>query len=52
MTYRDYEVINDLYKIVIGFTNEKEVVLYKAQAVENEGVLGFTPETILNAVKR
>ncbi len=52
MTYRDYEVINDLYKIVIGFTNEKEVVLYKAQAAENEGVLDFTPETILNAVKR
>ncbi|NLB20012.1 MAG: hypothetical protein GX829_04075 [Clostridium sp.] len=52
MTYRDYEVIDDMYKIVIGFTDEKEVVLYKDQAVENEGVSDFTPETILNAVKR
>lgn len=52
MTYRDYEVINDLYKINLDFTNQKEVVLYKAQAIDTDGVLDFTPETILNAVKR
>lgn len=52
MTYRDYDVIDDLYKIVIGFANEKEVVLYTKQAVEQDEVVDFRPETILNAVKR
>ncbi len=52
MTYRKYEVIEELYKIVLDFTNEKEVILYKNQAVEKEGIKEFTPETILNAVKR
>ncbi len=52
MTYRDYDFINELYRIVIDFTNEKEVVLFKNQAVEKEGVMDFTPDTILNAVKR
>lgn len=52
MTYRDYEVIGDLYKIVIDYTGDKEVVLYTEQVVEKDGVEDFTPETILNAVKR
>ena len=52
MTYRDYDFIDEIYRIIIDFAGEKQVVLYENQTVENAGVKDFTPETILNAVKR
>lgn len=52
LNYRDYEVVNAIYRINLNFTGRKTVTLYGKQAVDNEGILDFDARTILDAVKR
>lgn len=52
LNYRDYEVVNSIYRINLNFTGRKTVTLYWKQAAEKEGVLDFDARTILDAVKR
>lgn len=52
LNYRDYEVVNSIYRINLNFTGRKTVTLYGKQAAEKEGILDFDARTILDAVKR
>lgn len=52
LNYRDYEVIQDIYKINIKFTGQKTVSLYGKQAEKTEESFEFDSKIILDAVKR